>query len=458
MTKLADKYGSIYSMTLGSLTAIVLTDPKDIKNAFLKDSMSGRAPLYVTHGIMQGYGLICTEGDRWKDQRKFVYNCLRQFGAVKNSSKRKNLECMILNEVEDLLTTLENQGQPLRLDPLEALRHSLGSVMNKLTFGKSWSKNDETWKWLQYLQEEGTKHIGISGPLNFLPFLRYIPKYRKTMEFLIDGKLETHKFYKKLIEEEEILLSSVDQPENVIQAFLLERQKRKGSPEECFYDDQQFFHLLADFFGAGLDTTLTTLRWYLLYMALNPRIQSEVYEEIVGVCKERKNVSLDDLEFLPLTQASLAEAQRIRPVVPLGIPHGCIEETEIRGYVIPKGAMLIPLQWSVHFNCKYWNNPAEFNPYRFIGDDGKFLKSEGFLPFQIGKRMCVGEDLAKILLFLFGGSIIRKFRLEVTDVDVKGECGITLTPKKQDIVFWCREKIHESNKKISNYREFKIVK
>lgn len=62
--------------------------------------------------------------------------------------------------------------QPVTFDPVDVLRHSVGSVMNRLTFGKVWSRDDATWKWLQDLQEEGTKHIGVAGPLNFLPFLR----------------------------------------------------------------------------------------------------------------------------------------------------------------------------------------------------------------------------------------------------------------------------------------------
>ena len=44
--------------------------------------------------------------------------------------------------------------------------------MNSIVFGKTYDEDDELWKWLQLMQEEGVKHIGVSGPLNFLPLLR----------------------------------------------------------------------------------------------------------------------------------------------------------------------------------------------------------------------------------------------------------------------------------------------
>lgn len=71
----------------------------------------------------------------------------------------------------------------------------------------------------------------------------------------MEGKLKTHEFYRKLIAEVE----GEDDEEVgcVIKAFLRERKKRE---DLRFYGDQQFLHVLADFFGAGLDTTLTTIR------------------------------------------------------------------------------------------------------------------------------------------------------------------------------------------------------
>lgn len=90
------------------------------------------------------------------------------------------------------------------------------------------------------------------------------------MDFLISGKLETHKVYQKIIEEQAELLKNAQDESgvnnnnitNIAQAFLAERERRKDEPEmiEKFYNDQQFYHLLADIFGAGLDTTLTTIR------------------------------------------------------------------------------------------------------------------------------------------------------------------------------------------------------
>lgn len=55
-TELSKKYGPIYGLSLGSIYAVVVTEPKVIKHLFFKDATIGRAPLYLTHGIMNGYG------------------------------------------------------------------------------------------------------------------------------------------------------------------------------------------------------------------------------------------------------------------------------------------------------------------------------------------------------------------------------------------------------------------
>lgn len=83
------------------------------------------------------------------------------------------------------------------------------------------------------------------------------------MNFLLEGKIKTHKVYQTLIDRvrNETEQKEAENADNVISAFLKEREKRRGTPDfDMFYNDQQFYHVLADFFGAGLDTTLTTLR------------------------------------------------------------------------------------------------------------------------------------------------------------------------------------------------------
>ncbi|XP_050304768.1 cytochrome P450 306a1 [Anthonomus grandis grandis] len=449
LTELSKKYGSVYSLTLGSVCTVVLTDPKDIKSLFAKDATTGRAPLYLTHGIMNGYGLICAEGDLWKDQRRFVHNCIRTLGGSKIGQQRHKMENLILKHVESLVEYLKTtNGEPL--DPLESLRHHLGSVINEIVFGTYWPKDDPTWIWLQELQEEGIKHIGVAGPLNFLPFLRFLPTFKRPMSFLIEGKLKTHRFYQKLIEEEKqkLLLSEQSRSDgdldtnnaytSLLQGFLIEKVKKSNSESACkYYNDQQFYHLLADVFGAGLDTTLTTLRWLILYLALNEDIQEKVRQEILSVT-EKRTPTMDDITYLSLVEACIAETQRIRSVVPVGIPHGALADIPLNNYIIPKGSMIIPLQWAIHMNKIQYKNPEMFNPNNFLDKDGKFCKNEHFIPFQSGKRMCVGDELAKMLLSLFIVRLLQNFTFMLEDkqlVDTEGDCGITLTPKPFKIRF-----------------------
>ncbi|KAL3269718.1 hypothetical protein HHI36_008778 [Cryptolaemus montrouzieri] len=440
---LAKKYGPVYGLYMGNIYTVVLSDAKIIRKVFSKDSTTGRAPLYLTHGLMKGCGLICAQGELWKDQRKFVHNCLRKIGGAKVGSHRNDMEDLIRKNVDGFLEYVTTLGNPATFFASEHLRHSLGSVMNSIVFGECWTKEDKTWKYLQHLQEEGIKYIGIAGPLNFIPIMRFIPTYRKTVEFLTEGLRTTHKIYDEIIHkhqqilEDNIKINSEYEPSNFLESFLMEKKKRGTSPESKFYSYEQLRYLLADMFGAGLDTTLTTLNWYLLFMSINGDFQNKVREELLSVLQKRTPV-MEDFQYLPLFEASVAEVQRIRSTVPIGIPHGTLDDIEIEGYNIPSNSMVVPLLWAVHMDDKVWKNPEYFDPFRFLDDNGRFYKPEAFIPFQIGKRICVGEELAKMLLYLFCSSILQNYELTIKEgieIDLSGNCGITLTPTDYEITF-----------------------
>jgi ecdysteroid 25-hydroxylase CYP306A1 len=71
-----------------------------------------------------------------------------------------------------MLGRKETAGEPQNIHPM--IVHCLGNVINSLVFGVVYEENDPTWKWLQHVQQEGIKYIGIAGPINFLPFMRSV--------------------------------------------------------------------------------------------------------------------------------------------------------------------------------------------------------------------------------------------------------------------------------------------
>ena len=84
------------------------------------------------------------------------------------------------------------------------------------------------------------------------------------------------------------------------------------------------------------------------------------------------------------TDATLAEIQRCANLVPGGIGHKATSDMVIKGYKVPKGTLLIGVLGHVLADPRYWENPDEFKPERFIAEDGSFKKHEQFVPFGIG--------------------------------------------------------------------------
>eukprot|EP00058_Branchiostoma_floridae_P001707 XP_002587195.1 hypothetical protein BRAFLDRAFT_61690 [Branchiostoma floridae] len=118
---------------------------------------------------------------------------------------------------------------------------------------------------------------------------------------------------------------------------------------------------------------------------------------------------------MPYTEATLTEVSRVAPVSPLTVPHGTSNDTVFRGYNIPKDTVVTVNVWSVHHDPNLWPEPEKFDPSRFIDDDGKYVKRNEIISFSIGRRVCPGEQLARMELFLIFTSLLQCFTFKLPD-------------------------------------------
>lgn len=106
---------------------------------------------------------------------------------------------------------------------------------------------------------------------------------------------------------------------------------------------------------------------------------------------------------------------------------------EFEGYTIPKNAHVIPLLHAVHMDPEVWDQPEELRPERFLNEDQTAVrKPDHFMPFGVGQRMCLGDQLAEKEFFLFFSSLLYCYDLKNPEgcelPSLNGQCAATLTP------------------------------
>ncbi|XP_062352778.1 cytochrome P450 2H1-like isoform X3 [Cinclus cinclus] len=357
LKELSEKYGPVFTVYLGPQKVVVLYGYDVVKEALIDqgDDFSGRGTLPLIKKLFQGTGIVTSNGETWKQLRRFALTTLRDFGMGK-----KGIEERIQEEAHFLVERLKNTHER-PLNPGNFLVHAVSNIICSIVFGDRFDYEDE----------------------KFLALIDWI-------------------------EENNNLQTSIQTQE-------------KGNDDSKF-TIETLSRTTLDLFLAGTGTTSITLRFAILILHKYPEIVEKMQKEIDSVIGRDRSPRMSDRSQMPFTDAVIHEVQRYIDFLPLNVPHAVIKDTKFRDYFIPKDTLIFPMLSSVLHDRKEFPNPEKFDPGHFLNANGTFKKSDYFLPFSTGKRVCAGEGLARMEIFIFLTSILQNFTLKPVmdhrDIDI----------------------------------------
>uniref|UniRef100_A0A3P8X0C1 Cytochrome P450 n=1 Tax=Cynoglossus semilaevis TaxID=244447 RepID=A0A3P8X0C1_CYNSE len=424
--RLRKTYGDVYSFFLGPRPVIMLNGTKAIKEALVTKAsdFAGRPQDLFVNDTTEGTGVILADyGDVWRNHRRFALTTLRNFGLGKNSMEER-----IHGELQHTITEMEKNNGKI-LSPQHMFHNISSNIICQVLFGKRYDYGDNFIKEIVRCFTENSKLA--NGPWAMLydsiPAVRKLPlpfkrafDNVKTVQRLANGLLNELK-----------QMRVPGEPQDFVDCYLDEIDKRRD--EVSVFTEEQLRGNALDLHFAGTDTTSNTLLTGFLYLMSYSHVQERCQQEIDQVLEGKNVVTFEDRHNMPYMQAVIHEVQRVANTVPLSVFHSTTKDTELMGYFIPKGTMVIPNLSTVLNEEGQWKFPHEFNPENFLNEHGEFFKPEAFMPFSAGPRMCLGEGLARMELFLIMTTLLRKFDFIWPEEDGKPDFtpvyGVTLTPK-----------------------------
>ena len=443
-TVLAEKYGKILSFKIGSLNVVWLNDMETIKEAFvtkgevMSDRMSSDSKsFFAISGDLAKYsGLGIGEtnyGKAFKERKRLALQSMKEFGFGGVSLEDRVVEeaRLLVEELKKAATSPSKDANKRSTGVHNHVVHlAVSNVICSVVFGRRFDYADE--KFVSVVDAIRFLFSGQkSSVITKIPFARYLPAVQRLMEKESRAAASLQTFIEEQIQAHESDFDPGEDPKDFIDICLLKahleaENARNGvvQSDENSVGTENVKKIIADLFFAGTDTTASSLSWFILFMIHYPEIQKRCHEEVDRWIGDGNPVELTKdnvVKSLPYTAATLLEVQRVASIASASLPHFVREDVTIAGYHVPKDSFVLANIRFVHFDERNWERPHEFDPTRWLkwpvcdtaGDGATtphLIQHPHFIPFSIGKRRCLGENLAKAEYLIFGVSLLKEFR------------------------------------------------
>ncbi|KAG2102493.1 cytochrome P450 [Suillus discolor] len=411
------KYGNIsHIQVMGQHTVVLNSVKAAIDMLDKKSTLYSDRPIFPVGGQLVGWKHIMAllpDGDCLRRYRRNIHRVIGSRAAVGIYSQ--------IGEVETrrfLKRVLTKPGQ------LQAhVRHTAGAIILRISYGYEVTKNDDPFvdladRGLDLFSRSTAPGAFVADSMPFLikapewfpgaGFKRLVHDWRKIVEEMV---FTPYNFVKDQ-------MAAGIAPESFTSNLL---ENRTLSVE----DENVVKWSAASLYAGGADTTVSAIYSFFLAMTLFHDVQKKAQAEIDAVIGPDRLPSFADRGSLPYTEALAKEVLRWNVVAPTGIPHRVTEDDIHDGYFIPKGSLVIPNIWFMLNDPQTYASPLQFNPERFLSNDGKKPETDPrTICFGFGRRICPGIHLAEASVWI---SVVMS--LAVFDISKVVENGVEITPE-----------------------------
>ncbi|MHC0443759.1 cytochrome P450 [Flavobacterium sp. 3-218] len=411
--KYFERFGDSFSIKIGKSRHIILSRDNDVAQYILQKNhknyhKSKFQSVYLSKYL--GKGLLTVDGEFWLKQRRLIQPA---FHKQKMNQLVENMKTTIASELEGIIS---NE----KVDLFPVMSELAFNVVAKSLF--QFSIADEKLDRIKYI---------IEAVQNFL--IKEIRLPHKAWWFSITGQVKKH-------------LQLAEENNEIIRGIIEERTASKTEVNDLLnmlletrYEDtgegmsiEQLIDEIKILFIAGHETTANALTFTLHLLGNHSDVQQKVLDEILKVESESKDI-VEQLQKMTYINAVLNESMRLYP--PAWITDRQNVEDDILGeFTIKKDTLIGVSFYELHRNPKYWENPDNFNPDRFLGEQKKH-SMQYFYPFGAGPRMCIGAGFAIYEMCLAISHVVKKYKIMSVGDTVNFNPLITLKPVGVEVVF-----------------------
>ena len=421
MNELGKEYGHMYTLFLGHLPSVVVTDPEVVLQVLKKQLFAGRPHIEFMDWLFRNDSIDMIFADFGKE-----FEAVKKVGH--NAARKYATSSQLSTTVTDVVDRIIDRVKEEPFDSNEHFSLTMIAILAQAAFGKKYEFEDPEFLRWKTATDSLQQTNRIRMIIMFVPFLRHV--FRRTYQEFLDTVNYQMDFIELMYQRAE---ENYTEGKNETFCDAIITAKREAETEENwllpFLKPQNMYNVVSDLFSAGTDTTRNTLCWIFIFMAKYPDMQDKMRKEVADVT-QGKTVHLDDKTKCNFVRAFINESMRFRPLVPFGLPHKATVDAEIDGHMIPKGTTVVVSLFNALQHEATWGDPEVFRPDRFQHKDGTFVSKPNhlFIPFSEGRRSCPGNQLALNNLFL----IVARFLQRTTNIEIVG--GVTDDHMKGDIM------------------------